>query len=86
MLALILACGRWTRLWPLSRESKPKQFIKLWNKSFIQNTIDYYSSIVRSDSFYISILEKQIENLKSSLFNDIEDEKIIFWDVNAKEN
>lgn len=37
---LIMAGGSGTRLWPLSRKSFPKQFIKLFdNQSLLQKTL-----------------------------------------------
>jgi len=41
MKTLILAGGSGTRLWPLSREFLPKQFIKLLDdKSLFQKTVE----------------------------------------------
>src|SRR5690606_564488 len=40
MIPVILSGGSGTRLWPLSRAKKPKQFLPLLNdKSMLQNTI-----------------------------------------------
>lgn len=52
----------------------------------MQNTVDYYSSLVKQENFYISILENQIWNLNSSLNYDIGINQVIFWDPNANEN
>jgi mannose-1-phosphate guanylyltransferase/mannose-6-phosphate isomerase len=38
MKSLILAGGNGTRLWPLSREKNPKQFLKLTERSLFQDT------------------------------------------------
>jgi len=41
MKFVILAGGSGTRLWPLSRKSFPKQFLKLnENKSLLQKTVE----------------------------------------------
>jgi mannose-1-phosphate guanylyltransferase/mannose-6-phosphate isomerase len=37
---IILAGGRGTRLWPLSREDHPKQFYNIFNKSLFQKTVE----------------------------------------------
>jgi hypothetical protein len=40
MKSIILAGGVGTRLWPLSREYYPKQFIQLDNRSLFQQTVE----------------------------------------------
>ncbi|MCS7121539.1 MAG: mannose-1-phosphate guanylyltransferase/mannose-6-phosphate isomerase [Archaeoglobaceae archaeon] len=39
MKVVILAGGKGTRLWPLSRESMPKQFLKIFGESLFQKTV-----------------------------------------------
>ena len=44
---LILAGGKGSRLYPLSRADQPKQFLKLINnKSFLVNTVDRIKPII----------------------------------------
>jgi Mannose-1-phosphate guanylyltransferase len=43
---VILAGGKGTRLWPLSREDYPKQFLKIINgESLIQRSINMFSKL-----------------------------------------
>jgi Mannose-1-phosphate guanylyltransferase len=52
LYALILAGGKGTRLYPLSRAKNPKQFLKVINnKSFLRGTVDRISPLV--DKKYI---------------------------------
>ncbi len=54
MKILILAGGRGTRLWPLSRENKPKQFQKLFSRRTpLQGTFDRLKSFSNSRDFYL---------------------------------
>jgi mannose-1-phosphate guanylyltransferase/mannose-6-phosphate isomerase len=53
MHTLILAGGKGTRLWPLSRELMPKQFIKLFDKSLFQMTVERASLISDPSDIYI---------------------------------
>ena len=53
---IILCCGKGTRLWPISREKKPKQFYSLVNEnSMFQNTILRFlnSNIININKFII---------------------------------
>ncbi|MBI5152016.1 mannose-1-phosphate guanylyltransferase [Candidatus Peregrinibacteria bacterium] len=52
MKAVVLAGGGGTRLWPLSRESSPKQFQKLiTNQTLLQDTLDRLDFLKRSDVY-----------------------------------
>ena len=47
MKFVILAGGSGTRLWPLSRKTFPKQFLKLnENKSLLQKTVERFLKVV----------------------------------------
>lgn len=47
LYALILSGGAGTRLWPLSRKARPKQFLQLiGDRSLLQDTVDRISEIV----------------------------------------
>lgn len=54
MKALILAGGSGTRLWPLSRNSYPKQFIKIDGKeSFLQKSVKRNLRLVTPENLFI---------------------------------
>lgn len=54
LYALILAGGKGTRLYPLSRAGKPKQFLKVVNeKSFLRNTADRIKPIISKENIYV---------------------------------
>jgi mannose-1-phosphate guanylyltransferase len=75
---VVLSGGSGTRLWPLSRESKPKQFLQIFqNKSLFQETLKRNLPFV--DGFSIVTNENQIHIAKSQCSElDIElDEQII---------
>ena len=51
---IIMAGGIGERLWPLSREKKPKQFLKIIdNKSLIEQTIDRALQITEEENIFI---------------------------------
>lgn len=69
---VILSGGSGTRLWPLSRQSKPKQFLKIFNnESLFQHTLKRNAEI--ADDFLLITNEKQIDaaliQAKESGFN-----------------
>ena len=53
---VIMAGGTGTRLWPVSRESKPKQFHKLASdKTLLQETYRRVAEIVPPENIYVSL-------------------------------
>lgn len=82
--SLILAGGRGSRLYPLSRAKEPKQFLKVINnKSFLVNTIERISSLVEKDNIYVVTNEEYLEKMKEEL-KDIKYENI-FTEPSNKE-
>ncbi|WP_461206388.1 mannose-1-phosphate guanylyltransferase [Clostridium sp. DL1XJH146] len=74
--ALVMAGGKGTRLYPLSREQKPKQFLELLNnKSFLRNTIDRIKSFVNINNIYVvtneNYKDKVVEELSELNPNNI---------------
>jgi mannose-1-phosphate guanylyltransferase/mannose-6-phosphate isomerase len=74
MKSIILAGGIGTRLWPLSREYYPKQFIQLYGHSLFQQTFLRATRLSAPDEIYIVtneihqyLVRNQIEELGHSL-------------------
>ena len=56
MKLVILAGGGGTRLWPLSRESKPKQFSKIvGEKTLFEQTVNRFKSEFPITDIYVSL-------------------------------
>ncbi len=68
MIALIMAGGSGTRFWPLSRESKPKQYQKLFdNKSMLQNTVERLYPLIGPKNIYIVSTESQLKLIRDDV-------------------
>ncbi len=81
MKTIILAGGKGTRLWPLSREEFPKQFLKIFNdKSLLQETLERALLFSKPDEVYIVTNEKYrfmvIQHIKELNMN-IPDDNVI---------
>ena len=67
---LILAGGKGTRLYPLSRSARPKQFLKVINnKSFLQNTVDRVAPLIDKENIYIVTNKEYKDKVKAELDN-----------------
>jgi mannose-1-phosphate guanylyltransferase len=76
--AVILAGGAGLRLWPLSRESRPKQFITLdGNTSMLLQTIERISELVPAENCYVITNKSQLELTRETLKNSIPDSNIL---------
>ena len=63
---VILSGGSGTRLWPLSRKSKPKQFLRIFDdKSLFQHTVERNKTIV--DEFMLITNESQTSQAEKQL-------------------
>lgn len=68
LYALILAGGKGTRLYPLSRSNNPKQFLKIINnKSFLRNTVDRIKPLVSKENIYVVTNEEYLDKVKKEL-------------------
>ncbi len=78
MLALIMAGGVGTRFWPLSRESNPKQFLKIVSeKSMLQMTVERLLPQIKIEDIFIVTAGSQSELTKKHLPNLPEENIII---------
>ncbi len=69
MKVLILAGGSGTRLWPLSRENYPKQFLKLFdNKSFLRMTYERALKLVEHKDIVVITHKSYRNNVINDLF------------------
>jgi mannose-1-phosphate guanylyltransferase len=63
--AIILAGGRGTRFWPLSRERLPKQFLRFFsNKSLFEQTVSRISRKVEKKNIFIATNRKYDRQVK----------------------
>ena len=68
LYALILAGGKGTRLYPLSREKNPKQFLKIINKkSFLRNTVDRIKPLISKDNIYVVTNQEYLDKIYDEL-------------------
>lgn len=66
--AMIMAGGRGTRLWPVSRQNKPKQFQKLVSdKTMLQETFERLAKIYEEKDIYVSTNKEHISEVEKEL-------------------
>jgi len=57
-VGIIMAGGKGERLWPLSRRSKPKQFLEIGGKSFLRRTVERVLPLFGWENLYCVIPEE----------------------------
>jgi mannose-1-phosphate guanylyltransferase len=68
MKLVIMAGGRGTRLWPMSRTCKPKQFQKLVSENtMLQDTFARLRKIVEASDIYVSTNKEYVEEVLEEL-------------------
>jgi len=68
MYAVIMAGGAGTRLWPLSRQRKPKQLQNLiTDKSLIRETFERIHSRIKTKDIFVSTTPEYIDDIKKQL-------------------
>ncbi|HSA37770.1 MAG TPA: mannose-1-phosphate guanylyltransferase/mannose-6-phosphate isomerase [Methanoregula sp.] len=80
MKSIILAGGVGTRLWPLSREYYPKQFIQLNGHSLFQDTFERATRLSAPEDIYVvtnGIHRYLVRNQIEELGNTIEDDHLL---------
>ena len=81
---LILAGGRGSRLYPLSRSEKPKQFLRVINdKSFLVNTVDRITPLIEKNNIYIVTNKEYKEKIENELI-DINKDNIFTEPMNKE--
>ena len=80
MIVAVLCGGSGTRLWPLSRELMPKQFVSLVDESLFQQTIlrnlafsDNFCIVTNDKHYFLALdeIEKIKDNINNTKFNYI---------------
>ena len=66
---LILAGGVGSRLWPMSRENKPKQYLDIGGsgRTIIQQTYDRFAAFIKPENIYISTVDTYLDLLREQL-------------------
>ena len=73
MIAVIIAGGQGTRLWPLSKSDYPKHLLSLVNEySLLQNTVERVKDVAREiyivpEASHVDEVRKQIPDLKDNI-------------------
>ena len=81
LFALLLAGGKGTRFWPLSREDHPKQLLKLFSdRTLVEETYDRIRSLVPNERILVATSLGLAPRLMA-LFPDIPRENFIIEPV-----
>lgn len=68
LYALILAGGKGTRLYPLSRSNNPKQFLKVFNEdSFLRNTVKRVEPLISKENIFVVTNKEYMDRIQEEL-------------------
>jgi mannose-1-phosphate guanylyltransferase len=68
MYAVIMASGQGTRLWPMSRQTKPKQFHTLLGQNtLIQDTWERLKPKFESDKVFVTVTKEYLDDARKQL-------------------
>ena len=82
---LILAGGKGSRLYPLSRADQPKQFLKLINdKSFLVNTVERITPIIDKENIYVVTNKENKKKIREGLSDMVNGENIFAEPANKE--
>ncbi|MBM4394878.1 MAG: NTP transferase domain-containing protein [Deltaproteobacteria bacterium] len=77
LYALLLAGGKGTRFWPLSREDHPKQLLKLFSdRTLVEETYDRIRALIPNDRVLVAT-SKGLATRLTALFADIPERNFI---------
>ena len=80
---VILAGGKGRRLWPSSREDRPKQFIDFFGtgRTQLQTTFDRFSKIIPLENIFICTCQEYLSLVKEQV-PDIDERNILVEPIN----
>lgn len=68
MYAVIMAGGRGTRFWPLSRQTRPKHLLNITGeRSIIRQTVDRITPLIKEEDIYVVTVASHAEDLADQL-------------------
>ncbi len=77
MIAVIMAGGSGTRFWPLSKESKPKQYLQLFSdKTMLRKTVERLYPVIGPEKIFIVSTASQKELIRKNV-PEIPEENLI---------
>lgn len=67
LYGVILAGGKGERLWPLSTQALPKQFLEIKNRSLLQHTYDRLTQLIDTQNISVVTIQSQSELIDQHL-------------------